>query len=146
MAKSKLSAEQFEEELSRQTTDYNAKRHELDDILAMAELYHKTIEEKDRDLVTKDTRLKATKEKNQAELWQLNMELRSSQEALQHELTFHQTEVHSLSHAKQRYLDLFNDNLRLKASIEELESLYQKEVTTHGTGAAVHICFLLAVP
>lgn len=46
MAKSKLSAEQFEEELSRQTTDYNAKRHELDDILAMAELYHKTIEEK----------------------------------------------------------------------------------------------------
>eukprot|EP01033_Poteriospumella_lacustris_P013358 gene13358-9564_t len=133
MAKSKLSAEQFEEELSRQTTDYNAKRHELDDILAMAELYHKTIEEKDRDLVTKDARLKATKEKNQAELWQLNMELRSSQEALQHELTFHQTEVHSLSHAKQRYLDLFNDNLRLKASIDELESLYQKEVTTHAT-------------
>eukprot|EP01042_Synura_sphagnicola_P021597 gene21597-27462_t len=73
MAKSKLSAEQFEEELSRQTTDYNAKRHELDDILAMAELYHKTIEEKDRDLVTKDARLKATKEKNQAELWQRNM-------------------------------------------------------------------------
>lgn len=46
MAKSKLSSDQFEEELARQTTDYNAKRHELDDILAMSDLYQKTIEEK----------------------------------------------------------------------------------------------------
>ncbi len=54
------------------------------------------------------------------------------QERLNHSLNFHQTEVFSLSNAKQRYLDLFHENMRLKKSIEELESLYEKEVHGHG--------------
>ncbi len=61
-----------------------------------------------------------------------SQELSAAQEALQHELNFHQTEVFSLSNAKQRYLDLYHDNMRLKASIDELESLYQREIHTHG--------------
>lgn len=46
MAKTKLSADQFEEELNRQTTDLNVKRHELDDIRTLTDMYQKTIEEK----------------------------------------------------------------------------------------------------
>jgi hypothetical protein len=57
--------------------------------------------------------------------------LSAAQESLQHELNFHQAEVTSLSNANQRYLDLYNDNLRLKASIDELESLYHKETHSH---------------
>jgi hypothetical protein len=121
----KMTNEQYAEELSKVDQELKTLQHGLQDTLTVNDSLALGIEEKELELLKKEARIILLKEKNLAELQQLELERDASREHHRHEINCH---IKSLDHLKTQQIR-FNE---LELSNEKLfESIkYLSEVTT----------------
>ena len=126
-----MTNEQFQEEFNKLDEELKHLSIELADTQKINDEFVKGVEEKEIDLAKKDERLARLREKNLAELEQLELEKEALKESYKHEINYHTTVLENAKIQQQRFTELEHENFKLAESVRYLHEVNNADHMNH---------------